>query len=128
MQFDRATPLSRRSSLRTIGALAALPCVSLVPRFSALCAEIGTSAPRRTIQVGPEGDVRSLAEAARLAKDGDSLEVAAADYRADVAVWTQRDLVIRGIGNRPRLIADGASAESKAIFVVRGDRVRIDTL
>ncbi len=128
MQLERAKRLSRRSSLRTIGALAALPCISLLPRFSPICAEIGASASRRTIHVGPEGDVRSLAEAARLAKDGDILAVASADYRADVAVWTQRDLVIRGIGTRPRLIADGASAESKAIFVVRGDGVRIENL
>ena len=56
------------------------------------------------------------------------MEVAPGDYRGDVAVWTQRDLVIRGIGERPSLIADGASAEGKAIFVVRGDRVRIENL
>ncbi len=129
MKFERSKRLSRRSSLRTIAGLATLPCISLLARVSPLCAtEIGASTPGRTIQVGPGSDIRTLAEAARLARDGDTVEVMSADYRADVAVWTQRDLVIRGVGARPRLIADGASAESKAIFVVRGDGVRIENL
>jgi hypothetical protein len=66
--------------------------------------------------------------AARIASDGDIVEVEPGDYRRDTAVWIQRDFVIRGIGGRPRLMAEGASAEGKAIFVVRGGRVRIENL
>jgi hypothetical protein len=54
--------------------------------------------------------------------------VEAGDYRADVAVWAQQNLTIRGVGERPRLIADGRSAEGKAIFVVRGDGVRVENI
>lgn len=129
MKLEQSPRWSRRSSLQNIAGLATLPCISLLARVSPLCAtEIGASTPGRTIQVGPESDIRTLAEAARLAKDGDTVAVMSADYRADVAIWTQRDLVIRGVGARPRLVADGASAESKAIFVVRGDRVRIENM
>jgi len=107
-----------------------MPWVALMPERSS--AQL-PPAPRwkqagRTIHVGPQGDVRTLAEAARLAADGDIVEVAAGEYRGDVAVWKQHDLVIRGTGERPSLIANGASAEGKAIFVVRGDRVRIENL
>jgi hypothetical protein len=56
------------------------------------------------------------------------VEVAPGEYRRDVAVWSQRDLVIRGVGRRPSLIANGASADAKATFIVRGDRVRIENL
>jgi len=63
-----------------------------------------------------------------MARDGDLVEVTAGDYRGDVAVWRQHDLIVRGIGDRPSLTANGASAEGKAIFVVRGDNVRMENL
>lgn len=87
-----------------------------------------TEPKRRAIRVGRGGDAESLADAARIASDGDIVEVESGDFRRDTAIWTQRDLVIRGIGAAPRLIADGASAEGKGTFIVRGDRVRIENM
>jgi len=81
-----------------------------------------------TLRVGPAERIHTIAEAARAAHDGDIVEIASGDYKADVAVWTQQDLTIRGVGAMPRLIAMGAAAENKAIFVVRGDRIRIENL
>ncbi len=81
-----------------------------------------------TLRVGPAERIHTIAEAARVARDGDVVEIASGDYKADVAVWTQQDLTIRGVGAMPKLIAMGAAAESKAIFVVRGDRIRIENL
>jgi hypothetical protein len=63
--------------------------------------------------------IRNIAEAARLARDGDVVEIQAGEYRADVAVWLQKRLTIRGIGGNARLFADGQSAEGKAIWVLR---------
>ncbi|GAA5184261.1 hypothetical protein GCM10025771_37890 [Niveibacterium umoris] len=80
------------------------------------------------LRVGPSEPIHTIAEAARAAKDGDVVEIAAGDYRGDVAGWTQKTLTIRGIGGMPRLFADGASAEGKGIFVVRGERIRIENL
>jgi hypothetical protein len=80
----------------------------------------------RVIRVGATHDVKTLAEASRLAKDGDTIEVDAGEYRRDVAVWTQNDLTIRAVGGRARMIAAGGSAEGKAIFVVRGGRIMIE--
>lgn len=73
----------------------------------------------RTIAVGPAGDVKRISDAARIARDGDTVEIAAGVYRADVTVWLQKKLTIRGSGARPVLIADGQSAEDKAIWVFR---------
>ncbi len=70
----------------------------------------------------------SLAATARAARDGDTIEVEPGDYRGDVSVWPQSDLTIRGLGERPRLIADGKDAEGKGIMVLRGKRVRIENL
>jgi len=78
------------------------------------------------IRVGPGQTIRTIADAARIAKDGDVVEVEAGDYLGDVAVWTQRKLMIRGVSGRPRLIANGAAAEGKAIWVIRGDDVHVE--
>ncbi len=72
-----------------------------------------------TIRVGAHGDVRTIAQAASIARDGDIVEVDAGTYRHDVAVWLQSSLTIRAVGGRARLLADGANAEGKAIWVIR---------
>jgi hypothetical protein len=77
-----------------------------------------------TIVVGPQASITRIAEAARLARDGDTVEILPGEYRGDVAVWTQRRLTIRGVGETPRMVADNQSAEGKAIWVLRdGDFV-----
>lgn len=78
------------------------------------------------IRVGPTRAVRTVAEAARRATDGSVIEIDPGDYRGDVAVWDKNDLVIRGMGEQVRLIADGVHAEGKAIWVVRGGRVTVE--
>ena len=85
-----------------------------------------TQAPRQLLRVGPDREVRSIAEAARRARDGDIVEVDAGIYRRESAVWTQDDLSIRTAGGRVRLFADGEAAEGKAIWVVRGGRIDVE--
>lgn len=82
--------------------------------------------PPTTLQVGPHREIRTLAEAASRTKDGDTVEVDAGEYRRDVAIWQRDSLTIRAVGGRVRLLADGASAEGKAIWVVRGKRITVE--
>lgn len=82
----------------------------------------------RVWRVGPDGPLRSIAEAARLARDGDVVEIAAGDYRGDVAVWLQRRLTIRGVGGNARIFADGRYAEGKAIWVIRDGQFRVSNI
>jgi hypothetical protein len=84
-----------------------------------------TSAGRR-IQVGPGRAIRTVAGAAAVARDGDTIEIDPGDYPGDVAIWTQNNLVIRGMGPRVRLLANGANAEGKATWVLRGGRITIE--
>ncbi|WP_332289298.1 right-handed parallel beta-helix repeat-containing protein [Aquincola agrisoli] len=81
--------------------------------------------PLQRLQVGPARPVATLALAARLARDGALVEVDAGVYVDDVAVWTQNDLTLRAVGGRVRLLSQGASAEGKGIWVVRGERVQV---
>jgi hypothetical protein len=80
------------------------------------------------IVVEPGGEVATLAAAVQRSRDGDTIELRSGDYRGDVAVIERRRLTIRGVGARPRLVADGRDAEGKAIVVVRGGDVRIDNV
>jgi len=72
------------------------------------------------LQVGPRRALRSLAAAARQARDGMLVEVDAGDYLADVASWPQHGLRLRAVGGRVRLTAHGAHAQGKGIFVTSG--------
>lgn len=85
------------------------------------------SAPASMV-VGPGEKIATLTEAARLARDGEVIEVRPGVYRGQVAVWTQNNLLIRGAGERPVMLADGKSAEDKGIWVVRGGKVRIENI
>src|SRR5574343_1655335 len=81
-----------------------------------------------TMIVGPGERVATISEAARLARDGEVIEIRPGTYRGQPAVWTQNNLTIRGAGERPVMLADGKSAEGKAIWVVRGGKVRIENI
>jgi hypothetical protein len=87
-------------------------------------AALGVQGP--TLQVGPMRAVKSLAAAARQAAPGTTIAVDAGDYRGDVAVWTRDDIRLHANGGRVRLVADGAAAEGKGIWVVRAWRMRVE--
>ncbi len=82
----------------------------------------------QTLVVGPGRHFARPSEAARIARDGALIEILAGDYRGDVAVWTQDDLILRGVGTRPHIQASGRAAEGKAIWVIKGNRVRVENL
>lgn len=109
-QLDRALPLS----------MPALPPNPATPGVA--------SQDPGVLRVGPRRAITRIAVAAQMATDGAVIEIDAGDYVADVAVWERKTLTIRGIGDRVRLIAAGADAEGKGIWVVRGGRVTVENI
>tara|TARA_R110001583_G_scaffold184037_1_gene342962 strand:- start:22840 stop:23997 length:1158 start_codon:yes stop_codon:yes gene_type:complete len=87
-----------------------------------------TAAQAAIITVGPGEAISHIAEAARIAKDGDIILIKPGIYRADVTLWKQRKLEIRGIGQRPIIIADGQSSEGKAIWVFRQGEFKVENI
>lgn len=83
-------------------------------------------APGRIIRVGLDQAVHTPSAAAAVAGDGDIVEIEACQYSQDTAVWTQKNLTIRSVGGRTVLLAHGASAEDKAIWIVRGGDITIE--
>ncbi len=98
-----------------------------MPETVAAAATARALAPA-TMIVGPGERISSLSEAARQARDGEVIEIRPGTYRGQPAVWTQDKLIIRGAAERPVMLADGKSAEGKAIWVVRGGRVQIENV
>ena len=82
----------------------------------------------KVLRVGRSGDFPAPSAVARLAQDGDIVEIEAGDYRGDVALWEQKRLTIRGVGGAARLFADGQSAEGKAIWVIRNGQFDISNI
>lgn len=84
------------------------------------------AAPSPVIQVGPTRAIKTIAEAARLVSPGGIVEVDSGDYPGDVAVWRQDQVWVRAVGGRVRLLAQGAAAEGKGIWVVRAQGMRVE--
>lgn len=86
------------------------------------------TATGRVLNVGPGQTLNTPSAAAAAAQDGDVIRIAAADYRGDVATWSRNNLTICGVGGRARLFADGNSAGGKAIWVVSGTNITVDSV
>lgn len=84
--------------------------------------------PPGVLRVGRGRPLVTLADAARQARDGDVIEIDPGDYVADVAVWDRARLTLRGMGPQVRLIAAGADAEGKAIWVIRRGDITIENI
>lgn len=118
-RIDNGFSVHRRRLL--LGALA-LPLIA--PR----CLLAQERADRRVLPVGPGEALKAPSDAAKVARDGDIIDIAAADYIGDIAVWRQNRLTLRGVGGRPHLRAGGRAAEGKAIWVIKGDDVVVDNV
>lgn len=86
------------------------------------------SGPPEVLRVGPGMPYLTPSMAAKVANNGDVIEIIAGTYPDDVASWPQNNLTIRGIYGRARMIANGNSAEGKGIWVVKGNNVTIENI
>jgi hypothetical protein len=87
---------------------------------------LSASETAELLQVGPQRTITTIADAARMASAGTTIEVDAGEYVGDVAVWTHDRLTLRAVGGRVKLIAAGAAAEGKGIWVVRSEEMTVE--
>ena len=80
------------------------------------------------LRVGAKRELKRPSAAAQIARDGDVIEIDAGIYEGDAAVWQQHRLTIRGLGGRAHLRANGAHAEGKAIWVIKGNNTTIESV
>ena len=73
------------------------------------------------ILVAPATSIQTIAQAASIAKDGDTIQIQAATYTSQEAIFTQNDLTIEGIGGTPIFNDSGyAISNKKASSTSRG--------
>ena len=67
---------------------------------------------------------------ANVVQNGDTIDIEADDYIGHdaLAVWNQNDLLIRGIGGRPHLKANGAYIFGKGIWVLVGNNITVENI
>lgn len=119
----------RRSLALTCELVPAVRGASAVPRRAVAAAPASdySAAPNGRIwALGPSRTLKTLAEASHLARDGERIEVDAGDNSGDVTVWSQHGLRLRAVGGRVQLLAAGAAAEGKVIWVVRAQGVEVE--
>jgi hypothetical protein len=78
------------------------------------------------LRVGAKRELKRPSAAAEIAGDGDIIEIDAGIYDGDAAVWRQHRLTIRVVGGRAHMRANGAHAEDKGIWVIKGNDTTID--
>jgi len=80
------------------------------------------------LRVGAQRQLERPSAAAQIARDGDTIEIDAGTYPGDAAIWRANRLNIRGVGGRAHLRADGAEAEGKGIWVIKGNDTTIESV
>lgn len=77
-------------------------------------------------QVGASRTYTLPSQVAPLVNNGDTVEIDAGIYPNDVASWYDHNLVLRGKGGMAILDSNGNSAESKAIWVIKGNNNTVE--
>lgn len=97
---------------------------TIVASFLAVLLAMGGFA--RVLQVGAGCAYATPSAAAKVAQDGDTVEIAAGTYTGDVCAWTAKNLTIRGAGaDRTILDAAGKCCQGKGTWIVKGSNCRI---
>ena len=108
---DPARPMRTRTAALLLAVLLALTAPAVAARV---------------LQVGP-GKLYTLpSQAAKVALDGDVVEIDAGDYRADTAVWKANGLTLRGVGGMAHLKSQGKIAKGKGIWLIKGNDTTVE--
>ena len=95
------------------------------------CVFFNQTAFAATWLVGPGQTYTAPSQVAALVAHGDTVSIAPGLYASDVCTWTANRLVLRGNGPSgvyAHLRADNQSAGGKAIWVIKGDSVRVENI
>jgi hypothetical protein len=82
----------------------------------------------QTWRVGPDGDFQFPSDVAKIARDGDTVEIEAGSYENDYAVWRQNNITISGVGGMAHLKSESLIPNRKAIWILKGDNIIIENV
>ena len=100
---------------------------SSVLSVSLVAAALAFPSAASTLKVGPKAQYKTPSAAARVAKDGDTVVIAAGEYKGDVCAWRANNLKIRGAGiDKTVLDAGGNICMGKGLWVICGANATIE--
>jgi len=79
-------------------------------------------------EVGVTKTYTKPSQVASLVNDNDTVLIDAGIYEGDVAFWTKSHIIIKGVGGKAHLKANGNSAGGKAIWVIQGEGYYIENI
>lgn len=92
------------------------------------CLTLPGSVAAATWQVGPQRTYTAPGQVAGLVGNGDTVEIDAGVYAGDVAGWTAHNLLLRGVGGKAHLQANGNAWGQKAIWVIAGNHNAVEDI
>src|SRR5262249_12824967 len=115
---------------RRLWYLSKLTAVFSVLLMSLSVSATGQASTKKILRVGPLHTYTTISQAAKAARDGDSIEIEAGLYEGlqATAIWSANNLVIRGVGGRPHLEAKGFAVEGKGLWVIKGNDITIENI
>ncbi|CAA0126372.1 Uncharacterised protein [Halioglobus japonicus] len=116
--------------------LLSLLCILALPRMAigpanAESEQANVSLPvvsPTTLRVGPTRWLRTTADAAKIARPGDTIEIDAGLYTNDYAQWRQDNLTIRGVGGMAHFESSGMIPNGKAIWLISGNNTVVENV
>jgi MYXO-CTERM domain-containing protein len=89
-----------------------------------------SSALAATLTVGPGKTYAKPCDAAKDAKDGDTVEIeASGNYAGDFCQWSQDNLTLKGVNGRPKIDATGMTiSNGKGIWVLFGATTTVENI
>ena len=89
---------------------------------------ISTTSHATTWLVGPSRSYTRPSQVSTLVHDGDTVAIDAGLYDTDVARWSANNLVLKGVGGRAHLRANGTSYGGKGIWVIAGRNTLVESI
>lgn len=67
---------------------------------------------------------------ANVLQDGDIVEIDFGTYsgRDALAIWNKNNIIVRGVGGRPRMVAAGENIQGKSIWITTGNNITVDNI
>lgn len=89
---------------------------------------LGLSANAVVWQVGPARTYTKPSMVAPLVNDGDTVEIDAGNYIGDACAWSKSNLLLKGVGGRPALKANGIYSMGKGTWVMVGNNNTVENI
>lgn len=105
-----------------------IPESRLFRALAALSLAMPPAAGARKLEVGPGKAYAMPNQAAAVAQDGDTVEIAAGEYAGETATWKANGLVLRGAARFASLTAPAAIPNGKAIWVIQGKNTTVENI